>query len=46
LVEASVEKGKRVATRSEGVGFEKEEVRGEAGVRAHLVVERVSSQRA
>ena len=42
LVEASVEKGKRVATRSEGVDFEKDEVRGEAGEGAHLVG-RVSS---
>ena len=43
LVEASVEKGKRVATRSEGVDLEKDEVRGEvAGEGAHLV-ERVSS---
>jgi hypothetical protein len=41
-VEASVEKVKRVATRSEGVDLEKDEVRGEAGERAHLV-ERVSS---
>ena len=43
LVEASVEKEKRVATRSEGVDFEKSEVRGEAGERAaHLAVVRVS----
>jgi hypothetical protein len=44
-VEVEVEKGKRVATRSEGVRLEKDEVRGEADERAHLVV-RVSSLRA
>ena len=38
LAEAPVEKGKRVATRSEGVDLEeKDEVRGEAGEGAHLV---------
>jgi hypothetical protein len=42
LVEALVEKGERVATRSEGVDLEKDEVRGEAGEGAHLVG-RVSS---
>jgi hypothetical protein len=42
LEEASVEKVKRVATRSEGVGLEKDEVRGEAGERARPVG-RVSS---
>ena len=43
LVEELVEKGKRVATRSEGLDLEKDEVRGEAGEGAHPVG-RVSSQ--
>ena len=42
LVEESVEKEKREATRSEGVDLEKDEVRGEAGEGAHPVG-RVSS---